>query len=387
MPSLEVVAHRRSAIHSRATRTVRVALVVLVAALAASARPAVAAKWHSCPGNPDPVYVSSLGASNAPFAHPGHDLRITLNESQVNASGGFSTAPDGNRVEVEIRSLFGTPVALAPRPATATSPSSLTFAFPDTAAETGHALAGPAQVRVFRGAILVARIDSTDLVALPPRTDVTALLMGLDPQQIVQATMGADGDLWIPASFHGKEMPMPGCPGDVMMPMQIDIGAAEIPGVTSKRSGPLERMRRTSLYFGDFEMNGFPFYGALSPDRIALKHVAGSRGISLCQMNDVIDLVLRVDGNRAWARSRRSPFADVVRDAAPIPLRLRGSKPMPENAQSTMLIDSFGSTCDAAPEIDPANRPATPPAPSPPVQAASAPTPSVPVPPAPSPRR
>ena len=102
------------------TRSTRVALVVVLAALAlaASARPAAAAKWHDCPGNPDPVYVSSLGASNAPFAHPGHDLRVTLNESQVNASGGFSTEPDGNRVEVEIRSLFGAPVALAPRLAT-----------------------------------------------------------------------------------------------------------------------------------------------------------------------------------------------------------------------------------------------------------------------------
>jgi hypothetical protein len=371
------------------TRTTRVALIAVLAALtlAAVARPAIAAKWHDCPGNPDPLYVSSLGASNAPFAHPGHDLRITLNESQVNASGGFSTDPDGNRVEVEIRSLYGAPIELSPRLATAASASSLTFAFPDTTAETGHALAGPAQVRVFRGSILVARIDSTDLVALPPRTDVTALLMGLDPHQIVRATLGANGDVWIPASFHGKEMPMPGCPGDVMMPMQIDIGAAEIPGVETKRLGPLERMRRMSLYFGAFEMNGFSFYGALSPDRIALAHVAGSRGISLCQMNDVIDLVLRVKGNRSWARSKRSPFADVVRDAAPIQLRLRGSKPMPENAQSTLLRDTFGATCDTAPEIDPANRPDTSPASSPTAHAGPAATPSVPAPPAPSPRR
>lgn len=372
MPSLEATDIRSPLRCLRGARTaLRGALVLL--ALAVAAGRADAAKWHNCPGDPDPVYVSSLGATNAPFAHPGHDLRITLNESQVSASGGFALEPDGNRVEVEIRSLYGAPIVLAPRLATAASASSLTFAFPDTAAETGSALAGPAQVRVFRGSILVARIDSTDLTALPPRTDVTALLMGLDPQQLVYATVGANGDVWIPASFHGKEMPMPGCPGDVMMPMQVDIGAAEIPGITSKRSGPLERMRRMSLYFGDFEMNGFSFYGALSPDRIALKHVAGSRGISLCQMNDVIDLVLRVKGNRSWARSKRSPFADVVRDAAPIPLRLRGSKPMPENAQSTMLTDTFGSTCETAPEINPANRPAAPPEPSAPERPAPTP--------------
>ena len=392
MPSLEAAEHPTEVpVTRRALPASRALIAVVTLAIVALAGRADAAKWHDCPGNPDPVYVSSLGATNAPFAHPGHELRITLNESQVNASGGFSTDPDGNRVEVEIRSLYGDPIALAPRTATAASTSSLTITFPDAAAETGSALAGPAQIRVFRGSILVARIDSTDLVALPPRTDVTALLMGLDPNQVVYAALGADGDVWIPVSFHGKEMPMPGCPGDVMMPMQINVGGAEIPGVTTKRSGPLERMRRMALYFGDFEMNGFPFYGALSPDRIALKHVAGSRGISLCQMNDVIDLVLRVDGNRSWARSKRSPFADVVRDAAPIRLRLRGSKPMPAGALSSPLVDSFGGTCETAPEINPANRPATPPEPSPApassVPAPAAPTPSVPVPPAASPRR
>ena len=80
---------------------------------------------------------------------------------------------------------------------------------------------------------------------------------------------------------------MPGCPGDVMMPMQIQVGAAEVLGVPAGRQGPLERIRQLSLYFGDFQMNGFSFYGAQSPDRIRLPHVAGSRGVSLCQMNDV----------------------------------------------------------------------------------------------------
>jgi hypothetical protein len=338
-------------------RTASVATVarrcaLLVGLLAFVVEPADAAKWHSCPGDPNPIYVSSLGAANAPFAHPGHDLRITLNESQVSASGGFATTADGNRVEVEIRSLYGEPIALAPRLATATSPSSLTFAFPDTAAETGHALAGPAQIRVFRGDLLVARIDSTNFVALPPRTDVTALLMGLDPQQVVQATVGWNGDIWIPASFHGKEMPMPGCPGDVMMPMQIEVGAADLVGVDEKRNGPLERIRNMSLFFGDFEMNGFDFYGAQSPDRIPLKHVAGSRGVALCQMNDVIDMVLRIKGKRAWVRSKQSPFASVMRDAAPLSIRLRGARPMPDKAQAR-VTDSTGSSCETSRGTDP----------------------------------
>lgn len=344
----------RACLHARAARAATALLALLAVAVGSGAE---AAKWHDCPADPDPLYPSALGATNAPFAHPGHDLRITLNDAQVTASGGFALTANGNRIEVRIASLFGDPVVLAPRFVAAASASSLTFAFPDTMAETGRALAGPAQVRVLRGDTLVARIEASDLVALPPRTDVTALLMGVDPQQVVQAALGASGDVWIPASFHGKEMPMPGCPGDVMMPMRIDVGGAEIPGTTSGRRGPLERMRRLSLYFGDFQMNGFSFYGALSPDRIALRHVAGSRGVSLCQMNDVIDLVLRVKGSRAWARAKRSPFASVVRDAAPISLRLRGSRPMPASARASSLTDSFGSSCEMAPDISLPSKP------------------------------
>lgn len=363
---------RRAAV-VRGTTTALIALLAI-----ALAGPAQAAKWHDCPGDPDPVYPSALGATNAPFAHPGHDLRITLNDGQAAASGGFAVAPDGNRIEITIVSLFGgEDIALAPRFAAATSATSLTFAFPDTAAEVGRALAGPAEIRVLRGDTLVARIAAADLVALPPRSDVTALLMGLDPNQVVQAALGANGDVWIPASFHGKEMPMPGCPGDVMMPMQIEVGGADIAGVEPGRRGPLERMRRLSLYFGDFEMNGFSFYGALSPDRIALKHVAGSRGISLCQMNDVIDLVLRVKGDRAWARPRRSPFVTAVSDATPISLRLRGAKPMPDSARASALTDSFGGSCEVAPDVNPAGKP----------DGLPAPAPSAPEPPAPSPRR
>lgn len=340
-------------------------LALVAVALLAGTGPAGAAKWHDCPGDPAQVYRSTLGATNAPFAHPGHDLRVTLNDAQVGASGGFAVTPDGNRIEVEIASPYGEPVAFAPRFAAAASPSSLTFAFPDGAAEIGRVVAGPAAIRVLRGDVLVARIDASDLTALPPRTDVTGLLMGLEPQLLVQATLGANGDVWIPVSFHGKEMPMPGCPGDVMMPMQVQVSGAEIPGLVAKRGGPLERMRRMSLYFGDFEMNGHDFYGALSPDRIALRHVAGSRGITLCQMNDVIDLVLRVKGSRSWVRSKRSPFANVVRDAAPVPLRLRGAKPMPESARTPLFNDSLGASCATAPIIAPANRPESLPAQSP----------------------
>jgi hypothetical protein len=326
--------------------------LIVIAALLALPRPALAAKWHGCPADPQPVYPSSLGATNAPFAHPGHELRILLNQAQVGSGGGFATTAD-NLVQIELATLFGDRIALAPRQVAAVSPSVLAITFPDTTAEVGRPLSGPVEIRVLRGDRLVARIDPAHLVALPPRTDVTGLLTGTDPNQVVHAALGATGDLWVPASFNGKPMPMPGCPGDLMMPMQVQVGAASIPGLTALRRGPLDRIRRISLYFGDVAIDGNSFYGALSPQRIPLVHVGGSRGVSICQMNDALDVVLRVKGNRPWARSRRSPLAGVARDAAPIPLLLRAAKPMPEKASVPWdEEDTFGNTCETTPVID-----------------------------------
>src|SRR5882724_7767204 len=81
--------------------------------------PGLAAKWSSCPADPQPAYASTLGATNAPFAHPGHELRIMLNAAQVASSGGFAVADPGNEVEIEFATLFGAPVSVAPRQVTA----------------------------------------------------------------------------------------------------------------------------------------------------------------------------------------------------------------------------------------------------------------------------
>lgn len=326
--------------------------LIVVTALLALPGPALAAKWHGCPADPQPVYPSSLGATNAPFAHPGHELRIMLNDAQVRAGGGFATTAD-NLVQIELATLFGERIAFAPRSVAAASPSVLVLTFPDAAAELGRTVTGPVEIRVLRGDRPVARIDPVDLVALPAPTDVTALLSGEEPNQVIQAALGATGDLWVPASFHGKPMPMPGCPGDVMMPLQVEIGAAAIPGLTERRVGPLDRIRRVSLYFGDVAIDGNSFYGALSPQRIPLVHVGGSRGVSLCRMNDALDLVLRVKGSRAWARSRRSPLAGVARDGAPVPLLLRAARPLPAAASVPWdKEDSFGNSCETTPVIE-----------------------------------
>jgi hypothetical protein len=321
--------------------------------------PAHAAKWSECPTPPLPVYRSTIGATNAPFAHPGHELRIVLNSAQT-ASGGFGVAPASNTVEITFAALFGEPISLAPRSVAAVSASILAFPFPDAAAEVGRVLTGPVEIRVTHGERLVARIDPADLVALPPATDVTSLLLGETPHQVVHGAIGRDGDLWVPASFHGDPMAMPMCPGQFMLPMPVEIGAAKIPGLSTGGVDPLRRIHRARLYLGDFFVDGTNLYGMLFPQRVPLVHVGGTRGVAICQLNDALDLVLRVKGSRTWAFASRSPIRTVVQDASPVPLLLRGAEPLPENARARGTgEDSFGNRCNPSSPIsdDPPAKP------------------------------
>src|SRR5262249_15124042 len=117
-------------------------------------------------------------------------------------------------------------------------------------------------------------------------------------------------------------------------------------GLVTRGAGPLDRVHKVTLYLGDLDISGTSFYGMLFPQRIDLVHVGGTRGVAICRLNDALDIVLRVKGRRSWARSPRSPMRDVVRGAAPVPLQLRASRPMPGTAQSSSLAqDSFGNSC------------------------------------------
>src|SRR2546428_12461309 len=122
----------------RPSRCMRLAAAVVMLAFASEAR---AFKWSSCPAPPLPIYPPDIGATNTPFIHPGHELTIVLNRAQVAATGGFGLSPDANTVSILFPSIFGPPVHLDARSATATSRSSLTFAFPDSEAEIGRTAA------------------------------------------------------------------------------------------------------------------------------------------------------------------------------------------------------------------------------------------------------
>jgi hypothetical protein len=315
-------------------------------------------KWHECPTPPVPLNPSRLGATQAPFIHPGHELRIVLNAAQIAASGGFSLEPDGNRVEITFASLFGEPVVLAPRRVTAVSAGVLEIGFPDTAAEVGRGLAGPVGVRVAAGDRLVAEIASKDLVALPPANDVTEMLLGSGAPQVVLAALSARGDLWLPVRFSGEPMEgMPGCEGNFVLPTPVTVGAATTQDVLTRGTDPLRRLRRVQGYLGDMVINGTDFYGMYYREKITLLHLAGTLGVSICRLNDAADLVLRVKGSRAWARSRRSPMRQAIEGSRPLVLRLRAGDLVPARTTRDGPLDSFGNACtplpdEAAPSAD-----------------------------------
>lgn len=318
------------------------------------ATPAAAFKWHECPAPPVPVHPSVLGASSSPFAHPGHEVSIFLNEAEIEATGGFSMDEGGNEIAITFVSLFGEPIALAPRVVAATAVGVLTFDFPDTFGEVGRTLAGPVELLVTTAGKETARIAPTDFVGLPAAADISGLLLGEEVDRIIHAAIGANGDLWVPAYFAGKHMPMPGCEGSFIMPVALEVGGASVIGPVLFPFDPATRIRGIQGYLGDMIINGVSFYGMLYDEPIEMVQVGDTLGVSVCRLNDAEDLVLRVLGNSSWA-GRASPYRLVARDSAPLALRLHKAPPVPRSAtaveRSRALtapgrVDSFGNRCE-----------------------------------------
>ena len=272
-----------------------------------------------------------------------------LNADEVASTGGFSVDPDGNQVAVTFASLSGDPVVLPLRRGAGTTPSVLSFSFPDSASEVGRARAGPVDIRVTRGDRLVAHIGSRDLVGLPPANDVTGLVLGQVSEQRVLAALSARGDLWIPAGFRGEPMVMPTCPGNFIFPIDVEVAAATVDGLSYRGENPLSRIHQTTLYLGDTVINDESFYGMLFPQRISLVHVAGTLGVSICRLNDAMDIVLRVKGKQSWARGPRSAMRAVAAGSAPLSLQLHPATSVPGTATAQRLVDSFGNACSRTP--------------------------------------
>lgn len=332
-------------------------VILALLATALSAGPARAFKWNDCPAPPVPVNPSTLGASSSPFIQPGRALSIYLNEVEAAASGGFSTAIDGNVVHITFASLFGDAVVLSPRNVAAVSPGVLTFPFPDGLDEVGRTLAGPVQITVETNGVETAHIDGADLVALPASTDLGPYMDGSNPDITIGAAIDAGGNLWIPAFFSGKHMGMPGCEGNFVMPMPLEIGGATVVGDVLAPFDPATRMRQVRGYIGRMVINDYDFYGYLVPQKINLVQVGDTLGVSVCRLNDAEDLILEVQGSAGLA-AKNSPYRIVARDSSPLPLQLHKAPAVPRSLSSAAntsyltapgRVDSFGNQCATLP--------------------------------------
>jgi len=328
--------------------------VLAVGVLLVGAAAAEAAKWNNgCPAAPMPVYPSTRGAVTAPFVHPGHEIGIVLSEVELLGSGGFSTVPGGNTIEVIFDSLFGASVAVPPFTAAGTSPSTLYFKFPNTAAAVGRLLAGPVQVQVSTTTGVVAAISSRHLVALPPDNDVRDIVLTGGTRDAL-ATLDVRGDVWIPLQFRNfgvAQMDMPGCPLTDFIhktAFAVGVNVRANMGETAEFASypPFRSIRRADVFLGDFDVDGFNAYGADLERRLPLLRIPRGFGVSICALNDAVNLVVRARGKRRWARAG-SGFSAWVAGSEPLAVTIADvtAEPITLDMLRSLPFDSFGTSC------------------------------------------
>ncbi|HJQ85071.1 MAG TPA: hypothetical protein VKA21_13390 [Candidatus Binatia bacterium] len=310
---------------------------------------AEAAKWRHCPEQLG-YHHSRLGAVSSTFIHPSRILGIYLTDHEVSESGGgFSTDADGNEVHVTYVSLFGKPIALPAITATAISPATLFFQFPDAAKMLGRTLAGPIALTVTTGGRTTANILPRHLLGLPPATDVGALMTGSGAEGAL-ATMDTRGSIWIPVefSFFGTmQKPMMTCPG-TFTPLTAFAVGVTVRATPSFVSGtapsypPLRSLRQVDLFLGDFFVNGTSYYG-MPVGTLPVFRISRGWGMKLCGANDAVDLVLRAPGWSRWAKPW-SAFRAWMPDSRPLEIDLSHMTVDTGNL-TTRGLDAFGEEC------------------------------------------
>ena len=329
-----------------AARLLRVLAPVLP--LLAAATAAHGAKWRHCPTELG-WYPSRIGALSAPFIHPGRELGIFLTHREARDSGGFSTEPGGNTIQITFASLWGEQIALPPLTAAAVSPDTLYVTFPDTRAAFGRPLAGPVAVQVTTAGVTTADIVPRNLVALPPPTNVRALLAGQLAQGAL-GTMDTRGAIWIPVEFSAygtMEKPMMMCPGlfTPLTPFAVGVTVRAQPSFASGAASsypPFRALRRVDLVLGDFYVDGTNYYG-MKVGNLPVFRIARGWGIKVCGANDAVDLVLRAPGFSRWAKPW-SAFGAWMPNSRPLEIVLSGLT-VDQGNLTTGGLDAFGEEC------------------------------------------
>lgn len=313
---------------------------------------AEAVKWRNCPSSqPLRLNPSKIGATNAPFVHPGHELGIFLSQGEVNGSGGFSTAPMGNIVSIHFASLFGNQIDVPSFTVGAVSSTSLYFTFPDARESLGRPAAGPVEIIVMTGDQITAHIMPRDFVALPPANDVQALLQGGGAQTAL-ATLDTQGSVWIPVQFSGlgvSNVQMPNCP---MLLVPITTFTVGITVRTNPHDRPplptsyppFRGLEGVDLFLGDLFLGTTNYYG-MNAGKLNVFRIPRGWGIRICAVNDTVDLVLRARGWQRWAKPW-SDFATWMPDSQPLQIVLSNlsANPPPQNPPANPK-DALGVEC------------------------------------------
>jgi hypothetical protein len=231
------------------------------------------------------------------------------------------------------------------RTVAAVSSSTLYFDFPDTQAEVGRQLAGPVSVSVTTGGVLTAEIMSRHLVALPPPNNVGALVAGSVDQPAL-GTMDVRGAIWIPVEFSAfgtMQKPMMMCPGTFIPLTAFTVGVS-VRAQPSFVDGappsypPFRALRRVDVFLGDFLMNGTNYYG-IPVGSVPVFQFSRGWGMTVCGLNDAVDIVLRARGWGRWARPW-SPFGAWMPASKPLNINLSHLGTL-----TTPPTDAFGQDC------------------------------------------
>jgi hypothetical protein len=315
--------------------------------LLAAAAPAQGAKWRHCPSELG-YYGSLIGGLSAPFIHPGRELGIFLTEREARESGPFSTEPDGNTVHVTFASLWGDPIALPPFSAAAVSPTTLFLRFPDTRALLGRPLAGPVALQVTTGGRMTADILPRHLVALPPATNVAALVAG-SLEQPALGTMDTRGAIWVPVEFSAY--------GPMRSRCRCARGRSSAHRLRGRHDGALDALVR-GRRAADLSALPHPPQGRPLPRRLPRRrdellrcargeparvpHPRGF-GIKVCGVNDAVDLVMKAPGWSRWAKPWSS-FGAWMPSSQPLEIVLNGMT-VDQGNLGTGGLDAFGEEC------------------------------------------
>lgn len=302
-------------------------VVALVMALAI-ADPAAAAKWAGgCPRVRQKLWAVGRGTGGTAYAisrlfeHVGHDVTFYLRDTDVARSGGFSTDPGGNTVQVTFTPLFGDPIPLPPIAVTGTTHSTLTFTVPDSRASIGRLLVGYAEIAVSRGNVPLFVADRQ--LILPPMNDVHALTTAGASVEVL-AALDKGARVWLPLDFNGFGQngdPLPECPTTLTpvtaFAVDFSLKKGDEQALPYVNFGQLKKNR---LFLGDYLLFGLDMYGNKLQTKLDVSPSAGKE-VVLCGKNDALQLVLMFALQNP-ALGDKSELLALVRDASPITVKI-----------------------------------------------------------------